>query len=186
MTAVPPVQAQSTRTINLPTSKQLAEPVPGSPQRLNSLPMTAAISPDGRYLAVVNAGYGTFESQYQQSIAVLDIQTGKVTDFPEPRTATGLPQTLYSGLAFGKDGTHLYAVFDSLTAPKGKSADQTGNAIAVYDFSDGRVTPEQLLPVPLQQLAAGKLQNQLGAAARRHGDPLAGRNRGTQGTGRHR
>ncbi len=106
--------------IVLPTSKQLAEPVPGAPQRLNSLPMTAAISPDGRYLAVVNAGYGTFESRYQQSIAVLDIQTGKVTDFPEPRTATGLPQTLYSGLAFGKDGTHLYAVFDSLTAPAGK------------------------------------------------------------------
>ena len=50
--------------------------------------MTAAVSPDGRYLAVVNAGYGTFESRYQQSIAVLDIQTGKVTDFPEPRTAT--------------------------------------------------------------------------------------------------
>ncbi len=49
--------------IDLPTSKQLAEPVPGSPQRLNSLPMTAAISPDGRYLAVVNAGYGTFESR---------------------------------------------------------------------------------------------------------------------------
>ncbi|MEA2542135.1 MAG: hypothetical protein QOH35_3501, partial [Acidobacteriaceae bacterium] len=90
--------------IDLPTSKRLAEPVPGAPQRLNSLPMTAAISPDGRYLAVVNAGYGTFESRYQQSIAVLDIQTGKVTDFPEPRTATGLPQTLYSGLAFGKDG----------------------------------------------------------------------------------
>ena len=74
------------RTIALPTSKELAEPVPGGPQRLNSLPMTAAISPDGRYLAVVNAGYGTFESLYQQSIAVLDIQTGKVTDFPEPRT----------------------------------------------------------------------------------------------------
>ena len=114
MVAAPAVLGQ----IALPTSKRLAEPVPGEPQRLNSLPMTAAISPDGRYLAVVNAGYGTFESHYQQSIAVLDIQTGKVTDFPEPRTAIGLPQTLYSGLAFGKDGTHLYAVFDSLTAPK--------------------------------------------------------------------
>ena len=50
---------------------------PGAPQRLNSLPMTAAISPDGRYLAVVNAGYGTFESRYQQSIAVLDIQPAR-------------------------------------------------------------------------------------------------------------
>ena len=164
LTAVPPVLAQSTHTVVLPTSKQLAEPVPGSPQRLNSLPMTAALSPDGRYLAVVNAGYGTFESQYQQSIAVIDIQSGKVTDFPEPRTAKGLPQTLYSGLAFGKDGRRLYAVFDSLTAPQGKSVDQTGNAIAVYDFNDGRVKAEQLLPVPLQQLAAGKLQNRLGAA----------------------
>ena len=163
-TVVPPVLAQSTHTVVLPTSKQLAEPVPGSPQRLNSLPMTAALSPDGRYLAVVNAGYGTFESQYQQSIAVIDIQSGKVTDFPEPRTAKDLPQTLYSGLAFGKDGRRLYAVFDSLTAPKGKSADQTGNAIAVYDFNDGRVKAGQLLPVPLQQLAAGKLQNRLGAA----------------------
>ena len=115
-----PFRHRSHRTIALPTSKQLAEPVPGGPQPLNSLPMTAAISPDGRYLAVVNAGYGTYESRYQQSIAVLDIQTGKVTDFPEPRTAMGLPQTMYSGLAFGKDGTHLYAVFDSLTAPQGK------------------------------------------------------------------
>jgi DNA-binding beta-propeller fold protein YncE len=158
------VQAQDTRTLDLPTSKRLAEPVPGGPQRLNSLPMTAAISPDGRYLALVDAGYGTFESRYQQSIAVLDIQTGKVTDFPEPRTAQGLPQTLYSGLAFGKDGTHLYAVFDSLTAPEGNNNGATGNAVAVYSFDQGTVKAERLLPVPLQQLAAGKLQNKVGIA----------------------
>src|SRR5579859_658227 len=147
--------------IDLPTSKRLAEPVPGTPQRLNSLPMTVAVSPDGRYLAVVNAGYGTFESRYQQSIAVLDIQTGKVTDFPEPRTAMDLPQTLYSGLAFGKDGTHLYAVFDSLSAPVGNNKEATGNAVAVYEFNNGRIKPQQLLPVPLQQLALGKLQNEV-------------------------
>jgi len=152
------------QTINLPTSKQLVEPVPGEPQRLNSLPMTAAISPDGRYLAVVNAGYGTYQSRFQQSIAVLDLKTGNVVDFPEPRTASSLPQTLYSGLAFGKDGAHLYAVFDSLTAPRGNNKDQTGNAVAVYGFSEGKVTSEKLLPVPLQQLAPGKLQNKLGMA----------------------
>ena len=160
----PAVQGQSSGTIALSTSKQLAEPVPGGPQPLNSLPMTAAISPDGRYLAVVNAGYGTFESRYQQSIAVLDIQTGKVTDFPEPRSAIGLPQTLYSGLAFGTDGSHLYAVFDSLTAPEGGNTVETGNAIAVYGFHDGQVKAEQLLPVPLQLLAIGKQQNRLGVA----------------------
>jgi DNA-binding beta-propeller fold protein YncE len=152
--------------IALPTSKQLAEPVPGGPQRLNSLPMSAAVSPDGRYLAVVNAGYGTFESRYQQSIAVLDIQSGQVTDFPEPRTAMGLPQTLYSGLAFGTDGKHLYAVFDSLTAPEGNTGSgktvATGNAVAVYEFDDGQVKPQQLLPVPLQQLVQGKQQNRIG------------------------
>src|ERR1700677_5410701 len=81
ITALPVLQAQlPSRTIALPTSKELAEPAPGSPQMLNSLPMTAAISPDGRYLAVVNAGYGTFESRYQQSIAVLDIKAGTGTD----------------------------------------------------------------------------------------------------------
>ncbi len=162
--SVPAAFAQASRTIDLPTSKQLVEPAPGSPQQLNSLPMAAALSPDGRYLAVVNAGFGTFESRYQQSIAVLDIKTGEVTDFPEPRTAPGLPQTLYSGLAFGKDGTHLYAVFDSLTVPEGNQQGATGNAIAVYNFSDGKVTPQQLLPVPLQPLAAGKSQNKLSIA----------------------
>src|ERR1700691_5609207 len=165
MAVLPGLQAQlPSPTLDLPTSKELVEPAPGSPQMLNSLPMTAAVSPDGRYLAVVNAGYGTFESRYQQSIAVLDIKAGTVTDFPEPRTASSLPQTLYSGLAFGKDGTHLYAVFDSLTAPEGNGKDETGNAIAVYNFSDGKVAPEKLLPVPLQQLAPGKVQNRIGAA----------------------
>src|ERR1700744_127210 len=158
------LNASALAQINLPSSKQLAEPVPGGPQRLNSLPMTAALSPDGRYLAVVDAVYGTFESRYQQSIAVLDIQTGKVTDFPEPRTAMGMPQTLYSGLAFGNDGTHLYAVFDSLSQPQGNNKDATGNAIAVYEFNDGQVKPQQLLPVPLQQLALGKQQNRVGVA----------------------
>ena len=132
---------------------------------LNSLPMTAAVSPDGRYLAVVNAGYGTFESRYQQSIAVLDIKTGAVTDFPDPRTASNLPQTMYSGLAFGKDGTHLYAVFDSLTAPEGKGKDETGNAIAVYNFSDGKVTPERPLPVPYSNWRRASCRIDRGRAA---------------------
>ena len=116
---------------------------------------------------------------------MLDLKTGKVADFPEPRTAAALPQTLYSGLAFGKDGPHLYAVFDSLTAPQGNDKDQTGNAVAVYGFSDGQVTAQKLLPVPLQQLAPGELQNKLGVgAAGGHGDPVTSGHRGPQGAGR--
>ena len=52
------------QAIDLPTSKQIVRPVPGSPQRMNSLPMSMAVSPDGRYVVTVNAGYGTFESEY--------------------------------------------------------------------------------------------------------------------------
>src|SRR5437870_5178020 len=100
----------SPQSIDLPTSKQLIDEIPGHPQRLNSLPVSMAVSPDKRYVVTVNAGYGTFESQYDQSLAVFDTQTGTVADFPDNRTqARNSNQTLYSGLAFGPDGTHIYA-----------------------------------------------------------------------------
>jgi DNA-binding beta-propeller fold protein YncE len=90
---------------------------PGNPQRLNSLPLSMAMSPDGRYVVTVNAGYGTYESRYEQSLAVMDTRTGKVTDFPDDRTATTDKQTLFSGLAFSADGKHVYASMASLTEP---------------------------------------------------------------------
>ena len=79
--------------------------------------MSLAVSPDGRYVVSVNAGYGTFESKYEQSLAVMDTRTGKVADFPGDRTTSRDRQTLYSGLAFSGDGKHLYASMASLTAP---------------------------------------------------------------------
>ena len=154
--------ATAQSTVDLPSSKQLLLPMPGAPQRLNSLPMAMATSPDGRYIAIVNAGYGTAESDYLQSIAVVDTTTNAVRDFPELRTARNMPQTLYAGLQFSADGTHLYASLDSLSDPEGKGKDATGNAIAVYGFSDGVLTPQRLLPVPLQKLAAGRVQNDFG------------------------
>src|SRR4030088_2293606 len=96
------------QAIDLSTSKEIVRPVPGNPQRLNSLPMSMAVSPDGRYVVTVNAGYGTFESGYMQSLAVMDTRTGAVTDFPDNRTLVGAKQTLYSGLAFSRDGKHVY------------------------------------------------------------------------------
>src|SRR6202050_3854574 len=86
------------QAIDLPTSKQIVRPVPGGPQRINSLPMSMAVSPDARYIVTVNAGYGTFESQYEQSLAVLDTQTGAIADFPDARTSVRAKQTLHSGL----------------------------------------------------------------------------------------
>lgn len=170
----PLLHAQS---VNLPSSKQILAPVPGSPLRTNSLPMGVAWSPDGRYLALVNAGYGTADSDYAQSVAILDTTTQKLSDFPDPRTIVNAPQTMYSGVAFSLDGTHVYVSFDSLSAPEGEKSstpeepssrrrrpgvEKTGNAIAVYKFSDGALTPERLIPIPLQKLAAGRVQNEVG------------------------
>jgi DNA-binding beta-propeller fold protein YncE len=144
------------QTHDLPTSKELIEPVPGHPQRLNSLPMSMAVSPDGRYVVTVNAGYGTWESHYMQSLAVLDTTSGTVADFPDDRTlARRAHQTLYSGLAFSRDGTHLYASMGSVTDPLGQEKDDAGSGIIVYRFADGKITPEGLIHLPLQQLAPG-------------------------------
>jgi DNA-binding beta-propeller fold protein YncE len=155
----------SGQTVNLPTSKQILGPVPGAPQPLNSLPMAMAWSPDHRYLAIVNAGFGTVESNYEQSIAILDTATGKVTDYPEPRTDILAPQTYYSGIAFSADGSHIYVSFDSISAPEGGKEDQTGNAVGVYRFTPGNggaadtLAPERLIPVPMWALPAGKTQH---------------------------
>ncbi len=158
---------------DLPTSKQLIEPVPGGPQRLNSLPMSMAVSPDGRYLVTVNAGYGTFESRYMQSLAVLDTQTGTLADFPDDRTlARSAKQTLYSGLAFSRDGSHLYASMGSITDPKGTEKDDTGSGIIVYKFSDGKVTPERFIHLPMQQLAPGRKTRLVGEREGDQGVPF--------------
>ena len=144
------------QTIDLPSSKQIVGPVPGSPQRLNSLPISMAVSPDGLYVVTVNAGYGTYESNYMQSLAVMDTRTGTVKDFPDDRTLVGAGQTLYSGLAFSHDGKHLYASMGSTSDPAGKRIHDTGNGVVIYSFSDGRIARERMIKIPLQQLAGAR------------------------------
>ena len=148
------------QTIDLPTSKQLIEPVPGNPQMLNSLPISIAISPNNRYVVTVKAGFGTAESMGQQSLAVYDVQTGKVADFPDARTPERARQTLYSGLAFSRDGSRVYASIGSLVDPLGKKPPlrgvaDTGSGVVVYRFNDGSLETERIIPLPLQQLAPG-------------------------------
>ena len=144
------------QTIDLPSSKQLIGEAPGHRQRINGLPMSMAISPDGRYIATVNAGYGTYESQYQQSLAVLDTETGGVSDFPDARTSVRAKQTLYSGLAFSRDGSHIYASMASLTNPAGDGQAAVGSGIAVYSFNAGKIAAERLIPLPIVKLPAGR------------------------------
>lgn len=162
----------SAQTIDLPTSKQLIGEIPGHPQRLNSLPMSMAVSPDGRYVVTVNAGYGTFESRYEQSIAVLDTQTGAVTDFPDARTPERAEQTLYSGLAFSRDGTHLYASMGSITNPLGDGNSATGSGVVVYRFTAGQIAPERMIHLPLEPLAPGRKTKLIGDADGDKGVPF--------------
>ena len=66
-------------------------------------------------------------------------------------------QTLYSGLAFSRDGKHLYASMGSTHRPAGDGKDEknTGSGVVVYSFADGKIAPERFIHLPLQQLAAG-------------------------------
>jgi YVTN family beta-propeller protein len=148
--------AQGKKEIPLPSSKLLLTPVPGEPQRTNSFPVTMALSPDGRYFALLNDGYGTAASSGQQSIAVLELSTNRIVDYPDPRLGRRARQTFFGGLAFSADGQHLYASVASITDPLGEEEGSTGNGVAVYRFDQGRVSAERFISIPLQNLATGR------------------------------
>jgi hypothetical protein len=159
VTAIAPAQTPPSgerSQINLPTSKRLTIPSPGRIGSTNSFPATMVISPDGRYAALLNDGYGTQETFAQQSIAVLDLKTNQIADYPDARFGTDAHQSYFLGLAFSSDGKHLYASVGSLTDPTGATAGNLGNGIAVYSFNEGKVAPERFIKIPLQPLSTGK------------------------------
>ena len=140
---------QGPHKLNLPTSKTLTVPVPGLIGRTNSYPATIAISPDGRYAAVLNQGYGTEQSEVRQSLAIFDLSNNQLRDFPDdrlPGDEKSTVQSYFIGLAFSGDGKHLYA----------SMASTSQNGIAVYGFAQGQVTPERFITIPPQRLAQGK------------------------------
>jgi DNA-binding beta-propeller fold protein YncE len=150
--------ADHSRRINLPTSKSLTLPVPGYLARTNSFPATIALSPDGRYAALLNQGYGTQETGARQSIAILDLSNNQLHDFPDNRLSDeySTHQSYFIGLAFSSNGKHLYASMGSITDPTGEKPKSTGNGIAVYKFADGRVTPDRFIKIAPQRIAEGK------------------------------
>jgi DNA-binding beta-propeller fold protein YncE len=150
--------ADRARRINLPTGKMLTLPVPGYLARTNSFPATIALSPDGRYAALLNQGYGTQETAARQSIAILDLSNNLLRDFPDDRLSDDYStrQSYFIGLAFSSDSKHLYASMGSITDPTGEKPKSTGNGIAVYKFADGQVTPERFVKIAPQPLAEGK------------------------------
>ena len=148
--------ASAQQPTHLPTSKTLLPPSPGAPQRTNGFPETIALSPDGRYAALLNNGYGTPESGMKQSIAILDLQSNALTDFPDDRLGEDAHQSYFVGLAFSSDGAHIYASMASLTDPTGSKPGDAGNGIAVYKFEQGRISPERFLKIALQPVSPGR------------------------------
>jgi hypothetical protein len=134
----------------------LTVPSPGRIGSTNSFPATMVLSPDGRYAVLLNDGYGTQETLAHQSIAVLDLKSNHIADYPDARLSDESHQSYFIGLAFSADGKHLYASVGSLTDPTGAKPGDTGNGIAVYSFAAGKVAPERFIPLALQPLSTGK------------------------------
>src|SRR6202049_2557744 len=148
--------SQEQERTRLPSSKAVIKPTPGAPQRTNGFPETIALSPDGRYAALLNNGFGTAESGTKQSIAIQDLKTNQVADFPEDRLGEEAHQSYFLGLAFSSDGSHLYASMGSITDATGDKPGDTGNGIAVYGFHEGKVSWDRFIRIPPQKIAAGK------------------------------
>jgi DNA-binding beta-propeller fold protein YncE len=155
VTAAVLMVAQDKDEVSLPTSKSLRA-MPGKVGSLNSFPATIALSPDGRFAAMLHAGYGTQKTRGCQSISVFDFNDGKVADFPDDRLCEDARQSYFLGLAFSTDGKHLYASLGSITDATGSKPGDTGNAVAVYGFQGGKVNRERLIKIPPQKLASGK------------------------------
>jgi hypothetical protein len=142
--------------VQLANGKLLGD-VPGAPRQINNLPTVAAVSPDGRFVALLHSGYGAYTSGEKQSLSVLNLETNELTDVPDDRLGNGAKQTYFLGLAFSLDGKHLFASIASLTDPLGKEKGSTGNGVAVYGFENGRIVPERFLPLePRTQIPVGK------------------------------
>ncbi|MEY2414369.1 MAG: hypothetical protein QOD84_2975 [Acidobacteriaceae bacterium] len=150
-----PLIAQ-TRQINLPNSKVLSVPSLGRLDSVNGFPVTIALSPDHQYAALLNDGYGAEANQSHQSIAIINLKTRQLKDFPEDRLPEEARQSYFIGLAFSPDGHHLYASVGSISDPTGEKPSNTGNGITVYSFREGTVAPERFIKIAPQKLLAGK------------------------------
>jgi len=93
-------------------------------------PLGAALSPDGRYLAISNGGQGV------QSLALVDTASRLVVQsIPYHR-----PEALYVGVAWAPDGRRLFASAGG------------NDVVRTYEMRDGRLT--EATPIPLAETGA--------------------------------
>ena len=141
--------------MRLPSTKYI-NPAQGRFGDVNNFPATIAISPDHRYAATLNDGFGSQETNARQSISVLDLNTNKITDFPDERLADDAKQTISLDWPSVRMGSICTLRWRRSTDPTGTKEKDTGNGIAVYGFSDGKVAPERFIKIAPQKVPSGK------------------------------
>ncbi|PZS39175.1 MAG: phosphoesterase, partial [Pseudonocardiales bacterium] len=107
----------------------------GRQTALGDLPLAAAISPDGHWLAISNDGEGA------QSLQLVDTATGMVSQtlfYPAPTA-------LFVGLVFAPDGKTLYA------------SGGGNDIIRRYSVTGGTLTEQAPIPLPTSNPAGGKI-----------------------------
>ena len=165
------------QSIDLPTSKQLFEPVPGQPQRINSLPMSMAVSPDAHYVVTMNAGYGTYESKYDAVSGGTGYADGRSVGFSR-RPYAGAREAdvvLGAGIQSATEAISTRAsgqrrIRWARCARNGRQRPEA--ACWSIGFHDGKIEPERVIHLPLQQLAAGRKTKLIGDAEGDKGVPF--------------
>lgn len=154
----PLVTQQQWQPLYLPTGKVLLDPPAGRfVSDLNAFPINSAASPDGRYLAFLNNGYGHAASGFRKSIAIYDRVAGVVSDFTEPGTGLNFdgPEdicTPFYGLAFSSDGKRLYLSLAS-TKSDPRLGDRTQNGIRIFSLRERGPHPEGFIQIRPSDIA---------------------------------
>ncbi len=144
--------AEPWRPVDLPSGQVLLDPPAGEfLGDLNAFPINSAVSPDGRFVAFLNNGYGTATSGFRRSIAVLDRHTMQLADYADPETGLRFDgpvhiHTPFYGLAFGTAGNRLYLSLAS-TKSDPRLGDRTQNGIRIYHLRDDRLEPLGAIPI---------------------------------------
>jgi DNA-binding beta-propeller fold protein YncE len=160
-------QVEPWKPLPLPSGKVLFEPPAGRfISDLNAFPINSAISPDGRFVAFLNNGFGHSTSGFRKSIAIYDRVTGQLSDTQEPGTGLYFNgpadiSTIYYGIAFSGNGSRLYVSIAS-TKKNRKLGDRTQNGIRIYRVGDRGLRPDgaiQILPSQIRFPEGVKLNN---------------------------
>jgi len=147
-----PRQAGRTSDSGGITSYDWALTPAGTVLDVGEVPLGAVLSPDGKWLAVLNCGQG-MESVMLVSTATRTVQA--TADIPRPKA-------VFQGLAFSADGRTLYAsggptdILRIFSVPDLKPADPEGVELRAEASQPPTVNPEEfagkiVLPDPTQE-----------------------------------